>query len=109
MNKKVTDRIGDVSGWSDAEMGDTGRGMIALARELRDMIDEDAEPEPEFESPLPKPISETILGPQYTQRDVLIIEAAALFFSTFADIPENAVQCANNLLDAFDASREAKP
>ena len=107
MNQKLIDRIIEVSEWSYAALYDQGR--LAFARELRDMIDEDAEPEPEFESPLPKPISETILGPQYTQRDVLIIEAAALFFSTFADIPENAVQCANNLLDAFDASREKKP
>ena len=84
INEKVTDGI-DVSGWSDAE------------------------PVPEFKNLLPILGGEVRIGPQYTQRDVLIIEAAALFFSTFADIPENAVQCANNLLDAFDASREAKP
>ena len=105
MNQKLIDRIIEVSEWSYAALYDQGR--LAFARELRDIID--ADPEPEFESPYARPISETILGPQYTQRDVLIIEAAALFFSTFADIPENAVQCANNLLDAFDASREAKP
>ena len=85
INEKVTDGIDDVSGWSDAE------------------------PVPEFKNLLPILGGEVRIGPQYTQREVLIINSAVAMLSTVCCDASEALDEARALLDAFDASREVKP
>ena len=95
MNQKLIDRIVEVSEWPAEELGGTGRGMIALARELRDMIEAEPAPEP-------------TRGPAYDQRDILIISAATVLIESGRSAGE-AFEEARALLDEFDASREVKP
>ena len=101
MNQKLIDRIIEVSEWSTAGgVGDTGLGMIAFARELRDMIES---------APADSP--EPVAGKQHIQRDVLVINATVAINSALAlligagyDVSD-AIAGVRRMLDEYDAGR----